>query len=77
MLSVFGGQFADFGLEVLDPLPLVQGRLKQFVKLGFKIADPILGHLELKYAEFSVIKDALGRAQFGTLLRQTLHVLFD
>ena len=64
-------------LKILDPLPLRQRRVEELVELRLEVANPILRHLKLKHAEFSVVEDALGGAQLGALLVQPLHILFD
>ena len=71
------GELGNLLLEILDPLPLRQRGVEEFVELCLEIANPILRHLKLKHAEFSVVEDALGGAQLGALLVQTLHILFD
>ena len=64
-------------LKILDPLPLRQRGVEELVELRLKVANPILRHLKLKQAEFSIVEDALGGAQLGALLVQPLHILFD
>ena len=64
-------------LKILDPLPLRQRRVEELVELRLEVANPILRHLKLKHAEFSVVEDAFGGAQLGALLVQPLHILFD
>ena len=71
------GELGNLLLKILDPLPLSQRGVEELVELRLKVTYPILRHLKLKHAEFSVVEDALGGAQLGALLVQPLHILFD